>query len=78
MVDILSDLEVLKTVNSNFQLDIIKGLLEENNIAYIIKDHGTGGYMRIIGGNSMPFRTDILVAKESYEMAKEIIAPFNG
>ncbi len=68
-----SDLMVLKTVNNNIELNIIKGILEDNNIAYIIKDHGMGSYMRILSGNSAFYQTDILVHKDAYETAKEII-----
>jgi len=67
------ELVILKTVNNNIEMAIIKGILDDNDIPYIIKDHGAGGHMRIISGDSSPFRTDILVDKDIYERAKEII-----
>ncbi|MBS4537492.1 DUF2007 domain-containing protein [Clostridium sp. D2Q-11] len=67
------ELVVLKTVNNNIEMAILKGILGDNDIPYIVKDHGAGGHMRIISGDSAPFRTDILVDKAVYERAKEII-----
>lgn len=67
------DLVLLKTVSNNIELDILKSILEDNNIPYIVKDHGAGGHMRIISGGAAPFVTDILVEKSAYENAKELI-----
>lgn len=74
----LDDLELvlLKTINNEYELNLIKGLLEENEIPYIVKDYGIGGYMRIIGGTS-PYRTDILVERSQFKKANEIIEQFN-
>lgn len=63
---------VLKTSNNNYEIDLIKSLLEENEIPYILKERGIGGYMKIISGSSF-FGTDILVEKSSFERAKAII-----
>lgn len=65
-------LVLLRTVNNNFELDSVTSLLEENNIPYILKDHGTGGYMRIISGNSM-YGTDILVEELFFERANDLL-----
>ncbi|NLY85411.1 MAG: DUF2007 domain-containing protein [Tissierellia bacterium] len=65
-------LRLLKTVDTNFELDLITNLLKENDIPYILKDHGTGGYMRIISGSSI-YGTDILVEELFFEKAKEIL-----
>lgn len=65
-------LVVLKTVDNNFDLELITNLLKENNIPYILKDNGTGGYMRIIAGSSI-FGTDILVEESFFEKAYEIL-----
>lgn len=62
----------LKTVNSDYELNLIKGLLDENNIPYVIKDRGVGGYMRIIGGTNL-YGTDILVEKSLLDKSKSII-----
>lgn len=66
------ELLLLKTANNNYELSIIKSILEDNSIPYIVRDYGAGGHMRIIGGSSI-FRTDILVEKSAYEHAKELI-----
>lgn len=66
------DLVLLKTINNNYELDIIKSILEDNNIPYIIRDYGAGGYMRVAYGSSI-YRTDIMVEKSTFEQAKEII-----
>ena len=68
-----SDLMVLKIVKNNIELILWKGILEANDIPYIIRDHGVGGYMRIISGSTGLFQSDILVHKTAYEVAKEII-----
>lgn len=67
------ELVLLKSINNNYDLDIITTILDDNNIPYIVKEHGAGGYMRIIGGDTSLYRTDILVEKSTYEQAKEII-----
>jgi hypothetical protein len=67
------ELVLLKSINNNYDLDIITTILDDNNIPYIIKEHGAGGYMRIIGGDTSLYRTDILVEKSTYEQAREII-----
>ena len=41
----------------------------------MIKDHGSGGYMRIASGYSI-YGTDILVEKSMYQKAKVIIEDF--
>ncbi|WP_130808280.1 DUF2007 domain-containing protein [Senegalia massiliensis] len=66
-------LVVLKTVSNNIEMSMITGILDDNNIPYIIKDHGAGGHMRIISGDSIPFITDILVDEAIYKRANEII-----
>lgn len=65
-------LVLLRTANNNFELDLITNLLEDNNIPYVLKDHGSGGYMRIIGGSSI-YGTDILVDEGFFERANEIL-----
>ena len=67
------NLVLLRTVKNNIELAILKGILDDKGIAYIIKDHGTGGHMRIISGDSAPFQTDILVDETTYDTAKDII-----
>ena len=66
------ELVLLKTITNNYELELIKNLLEDQQIPCIVRDHGVGGYMRVIAGDSM-FQTNILVANSMYEKAKEII-----
>jgi hypothetical protein len=56
---------------------MITSILEDNKIPYIIKNKGSGSYMRIITGSS-PFKTDILVEKRSFDKAYELIIPIIG
>lgn len=51
---------------------MIKGILDDNNIPYIVKDHGTGGHMRIITGGSL-FAADIMVEESDFNRAKELL-----
>ncbi len=69
------EIVVLKTVSNDYELNLIKNLLDEHNIPYIIKDRGSGGYMRIITGASL-YGTDILVEKSIFEKAKAILDEF--
>lgn len=66
---------LLRTTNNNLELNLIKELLEQNEIPYIIKDHGIGGYMRIISGDSI-YGTDILVEESIIERAESLINDF--
>ncbi len=67
------ELVLLKSVNSDFELNMIKGLLEENKIPYIVRDHGAGGYMRIVTGSSSIFGAEILVEKSQLEQSLKIL-----
>lgn len=69
------EMVLLKTVSNNYELDLMKDLLDEHKIPYIIKDRGVGGYMRIISGASL-YGTDILVEKSMFEKAKAILDAF--
>lgn len=66
------ELVLLRTANNNFELDIIKGVLDENQIPYLIQEKGIGSYMKIITGNSI-YGTDIFVDESEYESARDII-----
>ncbi|MBZ2174471.1 DUF2007 domain-containing protein [Schnuerera sp. xch1] len=66
------ELILLKTTNDSHELSLIRNLLDQNNIPYILKDRGSGGYMRIMSGFSI-YGTDILVEKSTFKKAKSII-----
>ncbi|MDD2447541.1 MAG: DUF2007 domain-containing protein [Tissierellia bacterium] len=67
------ELVLLKSTNNQFELDIIKGLLEDNQIPCLIQEKGSGGYLKIITGSSL-FGSDILVERSQYEKAMELIS----
>ena len=69
------EMVLLKTVSNNYELDLMKDLLDEHKIPYIIKDRGVGGYMRIISGDSI-YGTDILVEESVIERAESLINDF--
>lgn len=62
----------LRSISNQVELDMIKGILEENSIPFIVKDHGAGGHMRIIAGSSL-FETDVMVADYDYERANSLL-----
>lgn len=62
----------LRSTSNEMELNIMKAILEDNHIPYIIKNHGAGGHMRIIGGSSL-FGTDLMVEEGDYEIAKGLL-----
>lgn len=66
------ELVLLRTTTDEFQLNLIRGLLEEAEIPYIVKERGIGGYMKIIAGSSL-YGTDIYVDKTSFEAAETVL-----
>lgn len=69
------ELVLLRTIGNEYELSVIKSLLEDNDIPYIIRDHGIGGYMRIVAGGSWN-STDILVEKSSLELSLKLLDEF--
>ena len=62
----------LRSIANEIELSMIKAILDENNIPYLIKDHGPGGHMRLIGGVSL-FGTDIMVAEADVDRANSLM-----
>lgn len=62
----------LRRVSNEFDLGMITSILEDKSIPFIIKNPGTGGYMRIISGAS-PFLTEIMVDEAAYEEANSLL-----
>lgn len=62
----------LRSISNEMELGMIKGILDDNNIPYIVKDYGSGGYMRIIGGSSL-FRTDVMVNEVDFDKANSLL-----
>lgn len=62
----------LTVVSSNFELSMVVGTLEENNIPYLLRDYDAGNYMRLLTGSAMN-STEVLVEESSYTKAKDLI-----
>ncbi len=63
----------LMTVYDVAVLGIVRGLLEDENIPYLVRERGTGSAMRILIGFSQ-FGTDVYVPTDALETAKALIA----
>ena len=51
---------------------MIRSILDDNDIPYLLKDHGSGGHMRIIAGGSI-FGTDVMVEETDFDKAKSLL-----
>lgn len=69
------EMVVLRTTNNDQELNLIKEILEQNKIPYLMRNHGAGGHMRIIGGSSL-YPADILVEKSTAKKAEGILDEF--
>ena len=67
------DVSHLITVYDVAVLGIVRGMLEDENIPYLVRERGTGSAMRIITGFSL-YGTDVYVPTEAYETAKDLVA----
>lgn len=66
------ELVLLHSTNNEVELQVLKSLLDDNNIPYVIKDQGPGSYMRILTGGSV-YGTEIYIEKSQLEEALRII-----
>ena len=66
------ELALLKTVNNDYELAAIKGILDNNKIMYLINDTSLSGYLRITTG-AMFGSANIVVKKSDLNKAKELI-----
>ena len=69
-------LKKLRSVSNDIELNMIKGILEDNNIQYIVKDYGPGGHMRIISGGSL-YAADIMVEELVLDEAISLLESIN-
>ena len=69
------EIALLRTINNNYELELIKNLLEDADIPYLIKERGIGSYMRMISGDSM-YGTDIFIEEKLLEKAESILDEF--
>ncbi len=67
----------LITVYDVALLGIVRGMLEDENIPYLVRERGTGSAMRILTGFSS-FGTDVYVPTRALETAKGLVAEFEG
>ena len=63
----------LITVYDVAVLGIVRGMLEDEDIPYLVRERGTGSAMRIMTGLSM-FGTDVYVPTHALEVAKGLVA----
>lgn len=66
------DLIKLRSTVNEIELSMMKEILEDNNIPFIIKDHGPGGHMRIIGRKSL-YGTDVMIDKRDFDRANALL-----
>lgn len=69
-------LRKLRSVSNDIELNMIKGILEDNDIQYIIKDYGPGGQMRIISGGSL-YAADLMVDESDLDDAISLLKSIN-
>nr|WP_300005863.1 DUF2007 domain-containing protein [Tissierella sp.] len=62
----------LRSTSNEMELNMMKAILDDNHIPYIMKNHGAGGHMRIIGGSSF-FGTDLMIEEGDYEIANGLL-----
>ncbi len=66
----------LTTVYDLAILGMVRGLLEDADIPYLVHERATGSAMRIMTGFSL-YGTDIFVPKAAEEAARDLIAGIN-
>jgi Protein of unknown function (DUF2007). len=66
------NLKLLVKTSDRTTLALIESTLKENNIPYIMKDKGTGGYLKIITGASI-YDTEIYVSDNDLEKARDLV-----
>lgn len=62
----------LMSLTSEFELGMVREILRDNRIPFIIKDDGPGQYMRLFAGRSI-YNTEVLVDEPYLEKAKELV-----
>ena len=66
------DLVLLRTFHDDVSVNMAEEVLADEGILFVKKDRGSGGAVRLITGYSM-YGTDILVAPDDLEKAKELM-----
>ena len=69
------ELEHLTFVNDKVYLSMVEGLLNDNEIPYLVKERGSGVAVKVIMGFSI-FGADIFVPKQYFEKASALIEQY--
>lgn len=72
----MQEMKLLITAANEVELGMITVILKENEVPFITKDKGPGGYMRVYTGASI-WGTDILVNEADFDKATDLIANFH-
>ncbi len=65
----------LRSISNEMEIGMIKEILEDNNIPYIVKNQGSGAHMRIISGAS-PFVRDVMVSQDDLDKANDLLKAY--
>lgn len=68
---------LLTTVHDEVEKNLLCGILEEEEIPFLVKDRGSGEAVRILTGFSM-FGCDIYVPEELFEKASELLDAYRN
>ena len=68
---------LLTTVHDDVEKNLLCGILEEEQIPYLLKDRGSGDAVRILSGFSF-FGTDIFVPTALLEKATELLDAYRN
>ena len=68
---------LLTTVHGEVEKNLLCGILEEEEIPFLVKDRGSGEAVRILAGFSM-FGCDVYVPEELLEQATELLEAYRN
>ncbi|MBE6590102.1 MAG: DUF2007 domain-containing protein [Ruminococcaceae bacterium] len=68
---------LLTTVHDDVEKNLLCGILEEEEIPYLLKDRGSGEVVRILSGYSV-FGSDIYVPAPLFEKASELLDAYRN
>ena len=71
------DTALLTTTHDDVEKNIICGILEEENIPFLVKDRGAGEAVRVVTGYSM-YGSDIYVPVALFEKANELLDDYRN
>ena len=70
--------KALISTDNEYVINQVNTILKENDISYIVKTEGAGGYFRIALGSGLGKMTTIYVSKEDFEKAIELVQVIDG